>query len=58
MMNRNLVYTAISRARKQVVFYGSDVPLSEAMGKPMRRRLSNLPRRVKAYAQFAEPEVV
>ena len=58
MMNRNLVYTAISRARKQVVFYGSDVPLGEAMGKPMRRRLSNLPQRVKAYAQIAEPEVV
>ena len=58
MMNRNLVYTAISRARKQVVFYGSDVPLDEAMGKPMRRRLSNLPRRVKAYAEAAEPEVV
>lgn len=58
MMNRNLVYTAISRARKQVVFYGSDAPLGEAMGKPMRRRLSNLPQRVKAYAEAAEPEVV
>ena len=58
MMNRNLVYTAISRARKQVIFYGSDAPLDEAMEKPLRRRLSNLPQRVKAYAQIAEPEVV
>lgn len=42
MMYRNLIYTAISRARKQVVLFGYKDALNEAVQKPARPRLSML----------------
>ena len=42
MLNRNLLYTAISRARNKVILYGSKNALSVAVQKPARERRSQL----------------
>ena len=42
MLHRNLLYTAISRARSKVVLYGSRNALSVAAQKPARERRSQL----------------
>lgn len=42
MLYRNLIYTAISRARSRVVLYGSMNALSVAIQKPARERRSQL----------------
>lgn len=42
MMYRNLIYTAISRARSKVILYGSRNALSVAIQKPARERRSQL----------------
>ena len=42
MLYRNLIYTAISRAKKKVVLYGSSNALSAAMQKNAQPRRSML----------------
>lgn len=42
MLNRNMLYTAISRARSKVILYGSKNALSVAVQKPARERRSQL----------------
>ena len=42
MLYRNLIYTAISRARRKVILYGSKNALSVAVQKPARERRSEL----------------
>ena len=42
MLYRNLIYTAISRARSKVILYGSRNALSVAVQKPARERRSQL----------------
>lgn len=46
MLNRNLLYTAISRAKKNVVFYGSHEALSLAITETVKSRQSNVINRV------------
>ena len=42
MMYRNLIYTAISRARQRVILFGSRNALSSAMQRPAKERRSQL----------------
>lgn len=42
MLNRNLLYTAISRVRRKVILYGSKNALLAAVQKPARERRSQL----------------
>ena len=49
MMNRNLIYTAISRARKRIRYYGNECVLAAAIRTFAIKRVSNLPKRVEEY---------
>ena len=52
MMNRNLIYTAISRARKRIRFYGNEGVLAAAIRTSVTKRVSNLPQRVEDYLEL------
>ena len=42
MLNRNLIYTAISRAKKKLVIIGSEELLKEGLSRRMRKRNTTL----------------
>lgn len=51
MMYRNLIYTAVSRARRKVILYGSKTALSTAIQRPSRERRSQLVTKCRVGAQ-------
>ena len=54
MLQRNLVYTALTRAKRLAVFVGSKKALGMAVGNArVRRRWSGLPERIRREAKLA-----
>ena len=54
MLQRNLVYTALTRAKRLAVFVGSKKALGMAIGNArVRRRWSGLPERIRHEAKLA-----